>query len=275
MKISLKNIGYEYPTFENNKNGIYDVSLEIDSHRRIAIVGHTGSGKSTLLKLIKGLLKKQMGEINIDGKIEDIGYIFQYPEHQIFETTIFKDISYGLKKLNEKEILERVEKVLELVGLDKDYLHHSTLNLSGGEKRRVALAGVLIMQPQLLLLDEATVGLDPEGKEQLFKILLDWQKEENKSFLFITHDMNDVLEYAEEVIVMDKGKLLYHTNPSDLFEKYSDKLENLGLELPECISFLNKLNQKLKNPIKISGDIKEESILKVIEEKIKYKRKEQ
>ena len=275
MKISLKNVGYEYPTFENNKNGIYDVSLEIDSHKRIAIVGHTGSGKSTLLKLIKGLLKKQMGEINIDGKIEDIGYIFQYPEHQIFETTIFKDISYGLKKLNEKEVFGRVENVLELVGLNKDYFHHSTLNLSGGEKRRVALAGVLIMQPQLLLLDEATVGLDPEGKEQLFKILLDWQKEENKSFLFITHDMNDVLEYAEEVIVMDKGKLLYHTSPFELFEKYSDKLESLGLELPECISFLNKLNQKLKNPIKISGDIKEESILKVIEEKIKYKRKEQ
>ena len=275
MKISLKNVGYEYPSFENNKNGIYDVSLEIDSHKRIAIVGHTGSGKSTLLKLIKGLLKKQMGEINIDGKIEDIGYIFQYPEHQIFETTIFKDISYGLKKLNEKEILERVEKVLELVGLDKDYLHHSTLNLSGGEKRRVALAGVLVMQPQLLLLDEATVGLDPEGKEQLFKILLDWQKEDNKSFLFITHDMNDVLEYAEEVIVMDKGKLLYHTSPSDLFEKYSDRLESVGLELPECISFLNKLNQNLKKPIKISEDIKEESILKVIEEKIKYKRKEQ
>ena len=275
MKISLKNVGYEYPTFENNKNGIYDVSLEIDSHKRIAIVGHTGSGKSTLLKLIKGLLKKQMGEINIDGKIEDIGYIFQYPEHQIFETTIFKDISYGLKKLNEKEVFGRVENVLELVGLNKDYFHHSTLNLSGGEKRRVALAGVLIMQPQLLLLDEATVGLDPEGKEQLFKILLDWQKEENKSFLFITHDMNDVLEYAEEVIVMDKGKLLYHTSPSDLFEKYSNKLENLGLELPECISFLNKLNQKLKNSIKISGDIKEESILKAIEEKIKYKRKEQ
>ena len=178
-------------------------------------------------------------------------------------------------KLNEKEILERVEKVLELVGLDKDYLYHSTLNLSGGEKRRVALAGVLVMQPQLLLLDEATVGLDPEGKEQLFKILLDWQKEENKSFLFITHDMNDVLEYAEEVIVMDKGKLLYHTSPSELFEKYSNKLESLGLELPECISFLNKLNQKLKKTIKISGDIKEESILKAIEEKIKYKRNEQ
>ena len=271
MKISIKNLSYSYSVFNDEKNALKDVSLEISSNKRIAIVGHTGSGKSTLLKLIKGLLKNQTGEIHIDGKIEDIGYIFQYPEHQIFETTIFKDISYGLKKLklNEKEILERVEKVLELVGLDKDYLHHSTLNLSGGEKRRVALAGVLVMQPQFLLLDEATVGLDPEGKEQLFKILLNWQKEENKSFLFITHDMNDVLEYSEEVIVMDKGKLLYHTSPSDLFEKYSDKLESLGLELPECISFLNKLNQKLKNPIKISGDIKEESILKVIEEKIK------
>ena len=271
MKISLKNVGYEYPTFENNKNGIYDISLEIKSHKRIGIVGHTGSGKSTLLKLIKGLLKKQTGEINIDGKIKDIGYIFQYPEHQIFETTIFKDISYGLKKLklNEKEILERVKKVMELVGLNKDYLHHSTLNLSGGEKRRLALAGVLIMQPQLLLLDEATVGLDPEGKEQLFKILLTWQKAENKSFLFITHDMNDILEYAEEVIVMDKGKLLYHTSPSILFEKYSNKLESLGLELPECINFLNKLNQNLKEPIKIQGIMKEENILKAIKNRIK------
>ena len=271
MKISLKNVGYEYPTFENNKNGIYDISLEIKSHKRIGIVGHTGSGKSTLLKLIKGLLKKQTGEINIDGKIEDIGYIFQYPEHQIFETTIFKDISYGLKKLklNEKEILERVKKVTELVGLNKDYLHHSTLNLSGGEKRRLALAGVLIMRPQLLLLDEATVGLDPEGKEQLFKILLTWQKAENKSFLFITHDMNDILEYAEEVIVMDKGKLLYHTSPSILFEKYSNKLESLGLELPECMNFLNKLNQNLKEPIKIQGIMKEENILKAIKNRIK------
>ncbi|MDC7954235.1 ATP-binding cassette domain-containing protein [Fusobacterium simiae] len=270
MKILLKNVGYEYPTFENNKNGIQNISLEINSHKRIGIVGHTGSGKSTLLKLIKGLLKKQTGEINIEGKIEDIGYIFQYPEHQIFETTIFKDISYGLKKLklNEKEILKRVEKVMELVGLNRDYLHRSTLNLSGGEKRRVALAGVLIMQPQLLLLDEATVGLDPEGKEQLFKILLAWQKEENRSFLFITHDMNDILEYAEEVIVMDKGKLLYHTNPSTLFEEYSDKLESLGLELPECISFLNKLNQNLKEPIKIQGIMKEENILKAISEKV-------
>jgi len=270
MKISLKNVGYEYPTFENNKNGIYYVSLEIDSHKRIAIVGHTGSGKSTLLKLIKGLLKKQRGEINIDGKIEDIGYIFQYPEHQIFETTIFKDISYGLKKLklNEKEILLKVENVLNLVGLDKNYLHHSTLNLSGGEKRRVALAGVLVMQPQLLLLDEATVGLDPEGKEQLFKILLDWQKEVNKSFLFITHDMNDVLNYAEEVIVMSEGKVLYHTKPSELFEKYSDSLESLGLILPKSIDFLNRLNKNLKNPLKFENEIKEEDILKVIEERL-------
>ena len=122
MKISLKNVGYEYLTFENNKNGIYNVSLEIASHKRIAIAGHTGSGKSTLLKLIKGLLKKQMGEINIDGNIEDIGYIFQYPEHQIFETTIFKDIFYGLKKLklNEKEILKLMK---ELNSQGKTILH--------------------------------------------------------------------------------------------------------------------------------------------------------
>lgn len=271
MKISLKNVGYEYPTFESNKNGIYNVSLEINSHKRIGIIGHTGSGKSTLLKLIKGLLKNQTGKINIDGNIEDIGYIFQYPEHQIFETTIFKDISYGIKKLNlnEEEVLKRVEKVMELVGLDNSDIHRSTLNLSGGEKRRVALAGVLIMEPQVLLLDEATVGLDPDGKKQLFNILLSWQKEKNGSFLFITHDMNDILEYSEELIVMDKGKLLYHTSPSILFEEYSDKLESLGLELPECIKFLNKLNHYLKEAIKIQGTIREENILKAIEDKIK------
>ena len=270
MKISIKNLCYSYSVFNDEKNAIKDVSLEINSNKRIAIVGHTGSGKSTLLKLIKGLLKNQTGEISIDGKIEDIGYIFQYPEHQIFETTIFKDVAFGLKKLklSEKDLTERVEKALQLVGLDKDYLHRSTLNLSGGEKRKVALAGVFIMENQLLLLDEATVGLDPESKNELFKILLNWQKENNSGFIFSSHDMNDVLNYAEEVIVMSEGKVLYHTNPSELFEKYSDKLESLGLELPECISFLNKLNQKLKNPIKTSGDIKEESILKAIEEKI-------
>ncbi|MBF1201705.1 MAG: ATP-binding cassette domain-containing protein, partial [Fusobacterium periodonticum] len=159
MKISIKNLCYSYSVFNDEKNAIKDVSLEINSNKRIAIVGHTGSGKSTLLKLIKGLLKNQTGEISIDGKIEDIGYIFQYPEHQIFETTIFKDVAFGLKKLklSEKDLTERVEKSLQLVGLNKDYLHRSTLNLSGGEKRKVALAGVFIMENQLLLLDEATV----------------------------------------------------------------------------------------------------------------------
>jgi len=222
MKISIKNLGYSYSGFNDEKNAIKDVSLEINSNKRIAIVGHTGSGKSTLLKLIKGLLKNQTGEINIDGKIEDIGYIFQYPEHQIFETTIFKDVAFGLKKLklSEKDLTERVEKALQLVGLDKDYLHRSTLNLSGGEKRKVALAGVFIMENQLLLLDEATVGLDPESKNELFKILLNWQKENNSGFIFSSHDMNDVLNYAEEVIVMSEGKVLYHTKPSELFEKY-------------------------------------------------------
>ena len=130
MKISIKNLSYSYSGFNDEKNAIKDINLEINSNKRIAIVGHTGSGKSTLLKLIKGLLKHQTGEISIDGKTEDIGYIFQYPEHQIFETTIFKDVAFGLKKLklSEKDLTERVEKALQLVGLDKDYLHHSTLN---------------------------------------------------------------------------------------------------------------------------------------------------
>jgi len=260
MKISIKNLSYSYSVFNDEKNAIKDVSLEINSNKRIAIVGHTGSGKSTLLKLIKGLLKNQTGEISIDGKLEDIGYIFQYPEHQIFETTIFKDIAFGLKKLklSEKDLTERVEKALQLVGLDKDYLHRSTLNLSGGEKRKVALAGVFIMENQLLLLDEATVGLDPESKNEL-------------GFIFSSHDMNDVLNYAEEVIVMSEGKVLYHTKPSELFEKYSDSLESLGLVLPKSIDFLNRLNKNLKNPLTFENEIKEEDILKVIEERLTNK----
>lgn len=273
MKISIKNLCYSYSVFNDEKNAIKDINLEINSNKRIAIVGHTGSGKSTLLKLIKGLLKNQTGEISIDGKIEDIGYIFQYPEHQIFETTIFKDVAFGLKKLklNEKDLTERVEKALQLVGLDKDYLHRSTLNLSGGEKRKVALAGVFIMENQLLLLDEATVGLDPESKNELFKILLNWQKENNSGFIFSSHGMNDVLNYAEEVIVMSEGKVLYHTKPSELFEKYSDSLESLGLVLPKSIDFLNRLNKNLKNPLKFENEIKEEDILKVIEERLTNK----
>ena len=270
MKISIKNLSYSYSGFNDEKNAIKDINLEINSNKRIALVGHTGSGKSTLLKLIKGLLKHQTGEIHIDGRIEDIGYIFQYPEHQIFEITIFKDITFGLRnlKLNEKDLTERVEKILQLVGLDKNYLHHSTLNLSGGEKRKVALAGVFIMDNQLLLLDEATVGLDPESKKELFKILLNWQKENNRSFIFSSHDMNDVLNYAEEVIVMSEGKVLYHTKPSELFEKYSDSLESLGLVLPKSIDFLNKLNKNLKNPLTFENKIREEDILKAIEERL-------
>ena len=270
MKISIKNLSYSYYSYEDEKNAIKDINLEINSNKRIALVGHTGSGKSTLLKLIKGLLKHQTGKIDIDGRIEDIGYIFQYPEHQIFETTIFQDITFGLRnlKLNEKDLTERVEKILQLVGLDKDYLHHSTLNLSGGEKRKVALAGVFIMDNQLLLLDEATVGLDPESKNELFKILLNWQKENNGSFIFSSHDMNDVLKYAEEVIVMSEGRILYHTKPSELFEKYSDSLESLGLVLPKSIDFLNKLNKNLKNPLTFENEIKEEDILKAIEERL-------
>jgi len=270
MKISIKNLSYSYSGFNDEKNAIKNINLEINSNKRIALVGHTGSGKSTLLKLIKGLLKHQTGEIHIDGRIEDIGYIFQYPEHQIFEITIFKDITFGLRnlKLNEKDLTERVEKILQLVGLDKNYLHHSTLNLSGGEKRKVALAGVFIMDNQLLLLDEATVGLDPESKKELFKILLNWQKENNRSFIFSSHDMNDVLNYAEEVLVMSEGKVLYHTKPSELFEKYSDSLESLGLVLPKSIDFLNKLNKNLKNPLTFENKIKEEDILKAIEERL-------
>lgn len=250
MKIYLKNVTYHYPNSALSDYGIEDVSFEISSNKKIVIVGETGSGKSTLLKLIKGLLSPNSGSIEYDGVTQkDLAYLFQYAEHQIFETSIYRDVSFSLRKLKleEKEMLSRVEKILELLGLDKSFLYRSTLNLSGGEKKRVALAGILINNPDLLLLDEPTVGLDSLGKEQLFKILLNWQaQDKNRSYIFISHDMNDVLEYADEIIVMHEGKLLYHMEVSEFFQNNLDILEEISLELPESIKFLNKLNNKLE-----------------------------
>lgn len=207
----------------------------------------------------------------------EIGYLFQYPEHQIFEPNIYKEISYGARKRKWKEevILEKAKEVLTLVGLDQTYLSRSSFHLSGGEKRRIALASVLITDPELLILDEATVGLDSKGKKQLFEIILKWQKKNKRSLLFITHHMDDVLDYAEEVLVMKEGKILSHTTPSLLFQQHSSSLENLGLVLPTRVQFLNQLNQKLSEKLEIHGNLTEENILAVLEEKSQNKGKKE
>ncbi|MBQ3437740.1 MAG: ATP-binding cassette domain-containing protein, partial [Fusobacterium sp.] len=276
MKILLKNVSYHYSDFSDD--GVEDISLEISSNKKVAIVGETGSGKSTLLKLLKGLLKIDNGNIFYETfeKPLKIAYLFQYVEHQIFETTVYRDIAYSLKKtkLNENEILKKVEEVLELVGLNTSYLHRSSLTLSGGEKKRVAMAGILIDKPDFMLLDEPTVGLDSKGKEKLFKILSEWQAENKKrTFIFVSHDMNDVLEYADEIIVMHKGRVLYHMEVGEFFTKHGEILENIGLELPESMKFLNVLNSKLEEKINIENKISEKAILNIIEERLKNKKR--
>ena len=245
MKISLKNVGYEYLTFENNKNGIYDVSLEIDSHKRIAIVGHTGSGKSTLLKLIKGLLKKQRGQINIDGKIEDIGYIFQYPEHQLFEIDVLSDVCFGPlnQGLSKEEAIERAKSALTLVGLDESFYKKSPFELSGGQKRRVAIAGVLAMNPEVLILDEPTAGLDPKGREEILGKISELRKSRNITIILVSHSMEDVAKYADKILVLSKGELVLNGTPKEVF-RHIDLLESIGLRAPEVSYIIRELREK-------------------------------
>ncbi len=281
MNILFKNVDYVYLSNTDMTEAVQGINLEISGNKIISVIGHTGSGKSTLSKLMKGLISPQSGSIIINGEkrqyiknklsiAKDIGLVFQYPEHQIFETTVYKDISYGPRKLgwNEQQILEKTEYILNLLGLKSDYLHRSTLALSGGEKRRVAIAGVLIMEPNILILDEPTAGLDPRGKSIILKSILEWQQKERRTVIFITHNMDDVLEYSDEVIVMHKGRLKYHSTPSFLFTNYADELNELDLDIPECIKLLKLFNKYTDTPINIDKRICEQTIFEAIEQRI-------
>lgn len=257
--IKVTNLTYTYQQgmpFE--KKALDNVSFEIPKGSFTAIIGHTGSGKSTLIQHMNALVRPTSGKIEIDGtditdkecSLRDIrkkvGLVFQYPEHQLFEETVYKDIAFGPVNmgLNEKEVKERVMHAAEFVGISEDILEKSPFELSGGQKRRAAIAGVLSMEPKVLILDEPTAGLDPKGRDSILDRLSVLHKSEpDMTILFVSHSMEDVARIAEDVLVMDHGKAVMHGTVAEIFAR-SAELKQIGLDVPQITELTHKLIER-------------------------------
>lgn len=236
-----------------------DVSFEIASGECIGIIGHTGSGKSTLLQHMNGLLKPHSGEIIVsdmnigDGSVKkvdiskNVGLVFQYPEYQLFEETVAKDVAFGPRNLGvpEDEIPDIVRESIELLGLDYDAVaEKSPFELSGGQKRRVAIAGVLAMKPKVLILDEPTAGLDPASKHDMLEVIKRLRQERNLIVVFVSHNMKDIAELSDRIIVMNGGKLVMNGSPKEVFARASE-LKSMGLSVPPVTEILYEVSEKL------------------------------
>ena len=233
-----------------------DICFSVERGEFIGIIGHTGSGKSTLMQHLNGLLKPTSGNILLDGK--DIwsdkkltrqcrfrvGLVFQYPEYQLFEETVYKDIAFGPKnmKLDEKEVDRRVREAAELVGLTEQQLNVSPFELSGGQKRRVAIAGVIAMEPEVLILDEPTAGLDPTGRESILSNIQDYRKAKNATIMMVSHSMNDVARLTDRLLVLSDSKLVMDGTPDEVFV-HAQQLLELGLDIPEITRVFLKLRE--------------------------------
>lgn len=267
MSIKIENLTYVYmPKTPFEKKALDNVSLEIEDGEFLAVIGHTGSGKSTLIQHLNGLLKPASGKIYVDGtditdkdtKLVDIrkkvGLVFQYPEYQLFEETIAKDIAYGPSNLglNEDEILKRVKKSMEMVGLNyEEYKDISPFELSGGQKRRVAIAGVIAMEPKVLILDEPTAGLDPAGRDDILEQIKLLHEKYNMTIILVSHSMEDVGKLAEKIIVMNDGHIEIQGKPKEVFKEI-DTLEKIGLAVPQVTYLMRELKKKGFN---VSEDI--------------------
>ena len=236
-----------------------DVSFEVADGECIGIIGHTGSGKSTLLQHMNGLLKPHSGEIIVsdmnigDGSVKkvdiskNVGLVFQYPEYQLFEETVAKDVAFGPRNLgvSEDEISSIVRESIELLGLDYDAVaEKSPFELSGGQKRRVAIAGVLAMKPKVLILDEPTAGLDPASKRDMLEVIKRLRQERNLIVVFVSHNMKDIAELSDRIIVMNGGKLVMNGSPKEVFARASE-LKSMGLSVPPVTEILYEVSEKL------------------------------
>lgn len=246
MSIIVNHLSYSYnPGTAMESKALEDVNFKINDGEFVGLIGHTGSGKSTLVQHLNGLLKPTAGGVYVDGEdIADEGYdlkklrsevglVFQYPEHQLFEVDVFKDVCFGPKNmgLDEKEVQLRAYEALKMVGLEDEYFYVSPFDLSGGQKRRVAIAGVLAMKPKVLVLDEPTAGLDPKGRNELLNLLVSIKEKSGCAIVLVSHSMEDVANYADRIIVMDKGTVLFDDVPVNVFKNY-EKLKEIGLGVP-------------------------------------------
>ena len=255
--IKAENIRFVYGTGTSfEKTALSDVSFEIEKGEFIGIIGHTGSGKSTLVQLLNGLLKPTSGKIYLNGKdiweqpkkIRNVrfkvGMVFQYPEYQLFDETVYKDISYGPKNMgmSEEEIDEKVRSAAEFVGLKKELLDKSPFDLSGGEKRRAAIAGVIAMDPEVLILDEPTAGLDPLGRDALLSQIQDYHDVRKNTVILVSHSMEDIARVADRILVMSHGEKYMLDTPENVFSK-GRELEKLGLQVPQVTKIMLLLKE--------------------------------
>lgn len=260
MSISIletKNLTHVYSKGTTSQvDAIRDISLKIEKGELVGIIGHTGSGKSTLIQHFNGLLKGTSGTVLLDGKdiwadkskIRNVrfrvGICFQYPEYQLFEETVYKDIAFGPTnmKLDENEIDRRVRSVISFVGLDESYLDKSPFDLSGGEKRRVAIAGVMAMEPDVLILDEPCAGLDPKGRDTVLSLIGDYRRATGSTVLVVSHSMEDISRIATKVLVMNESRLAYYDTVEAVFS-HGEELKAMGLNIPAITSLFLRLKE--------------------------------
>lgn len=265
MSIKLEHLNYVYSQgTAYEKHALKDICLEIPHGEFVGIIGHTGSGKSTLIQHLNGLIKATSGALyyndeNIYSEGYDmrslrnlVGLVFQYPEHQLFEVDVLSDVCFGPKNqgLNPEECKERALEALHLVGLKEKYYKSSPFELSGGQKRRVAIAGVLAMRPKVLVLDEPTAGLDPKGRDDILDQIAYLHKESDMTVILVSHSMEDIAKYADRIIVMNKGSILYNDRPKEVFAHYQE-LERVGLAAPQVTYIMHDLKMK-GFPVKVN-----------------------
>ena len=257
MSIKLEHINYIYSAgTAYEKHALKDVNLEIRDGEFVGVIGHTGSGKSTLIQHLNGLLKASSGALYFNGRNvyeegypmkelrSQVGLVFQYPEYQLFEADVMTDVGFGPKNqgLSPEQCKERAMEALKLVGLKEKYYQSSPFELSGGQKRRAAIAGVLAMRPKVLVLDEPTAGLDPKGRDEILGQIASLHKASGLTVILVSHSMEDIARYADRIIVMDHGKVRYNDTPKHVFTHYME-LEKMGLAAPQVTYIMHDLRE--------------------------------
>ncbi|MBR5943991.1 MAG: energy-coupling factor transporter ATPase [Lachnospiraceae bacterium] len=257
MSIILDHVSYVYnPDTNMAVTALNDINLVIGDGEFIGLIGHTGSGKSTLVQHLNGLMKATSGTVYVNGEdIYDkdydkkklrskVGLVFQYPEHQLFEVDVFTDVCFGPKNLgmDEKTVQLKAYEALKMVGIEDEYFYQSPFDLSGGQKRRVAIAGVLAMNPEVLVLDEPTAGLDPKGRDEILNKIKELKEKTGMTVVLVSHSMEDVANYVDRIVVMNKGSVMYDDVPSEVFKHYKE-LEEVGLAAPQVTYIMHAIKE--------------------------------